>query len=222
MPSTAWVWRQRWDSVLLLHYRVDREALAPWLPSALEIDEHDGSAWVSLVPFRMLNVRPRGMPALAPLSNFAELNLRTYVRHADKPGVFFLRILAAKRSAAWLARTLSPLPYVYAPLTLSLHGAGLSFRSDGLDVDASIGGAASATDEQDRFLTERYCLYASTARGIDRAEVHHGPWPLVHVRARVHNNALLAGLGVRNANVPDCVHYSRGVEVVAWPSRRVA
>src|ERR1700730_11811922 len=96
LPRSRWLWRQRWDSVLLLHFRVAPAARGPLVPPQLALDEADGSAWVSVVPFRMCNVRPRCLPAIGPLSNFAELNVRTYVRAEGKPGVFFLKIHARR------------------------------------------------------------------------------------------------------------------------------
>jgi uncharacterized protein YqjF (DUF2071 family) len=71
--------------VLLLHFRVASAAIGPLVPPQLTLDEVDGSAWVSVVPFRMRDVRPRYLPAIGPLSSFAELNVRTYVHVWDNP-----------------------------------------------------------------------------------------------------------------------------------------
>jgi uncharacterized protein YqjF (DUF2071 family) len=86
LPRGRWIWRQRWDSVLLPHFRVEAAGIRALAPPQLTLEEADGSAWVSVVPFRMCNVRPRYLPAIGPFSNFAELNIRTYVRAEGKPG----------------------------------------------------------------------------------------------------------------------------------------
>jgi uncharacterized protein len=233
LPGGRWRWRQRWDSVLLLHFRVAAAALGPLVPPQLTVEEADDSAWVSLVPFRMRNVRPRYLPAIGPLSNFTELNVRTYVRAAGKPGVFFLGIQARGALVAWLARTLSPLDYRSAaldwqaarsPETAALDPGAVSFRSPLLDVDFASGDALAPERRKplDIFLTERYCLYAPTPTGVVRLNVHHLPWPLVEPRVRLLRNEALRSLGAKNPLQPDLVHLSPGVEVAGWPSEPVS
>lgn len=213
--------------MLLLHYRVSKELLRPLVPASLEIEEHGGSAWVSVVPFRMLRVRARGLPAVGFVSDFAELNVRTYVRHGTQAGVFFLRIQAAARMAAFLARKLSPLPYAYAPMAWRSHGAGVSFESPELAVDFAATGprlldpAGSADDSLDSFLTERYCMYADSKTGVQRADVHHVRWPMLAHRLRITRNRLLSSLGVPRPLYPDRTHFSLGVEVLGWSSEKL-
>jgi hypothetical protein len=72
-------------------------ALRARIPFALDLDLWEERAWVGIVPFRMTNVAPRGVPALPGLSAFPEVNVRTYVRVADKPGVTTPAQLSAVR-----------------------------------------------------------------------------------------------------------------------------
>src|SRR5262249_40855922 len=85
-----WFWSQWWQDVLFVHWPVSPAFLRPHLPRELEIDTWEGAGWVSAVFFHMRRVRPRWLPPVRVVSNFAELNFRTYVRRADKPGVYFL------------------------------------------------------------------------------------------------------------------------------------
>ncbi|HEY2937919.1 MAG TPA: DUF2071 domain-containing protein, partial [Gaiellaceae bacterium] len=48
VPDRSWTMAQTWVELLFAHYRVDSRSLRPHVPSALEPEEHDGSAWVSL------------------------------------------------------------------------------------------------------------------------------------------------------------------------------
>ena len=48
--------------------------------------------WIGVVPFRMTNVAPRGVPSLPWISAFPEQNVRTYVRVDHRPGVFFFSL----------------------------------------------------------------------------------------------------------------------------------
>jgi len=74
---------QSWHDLLFAHWRVDERQLRPHVPAAFDLDRFDGSAWVSVVPFTMSHVAPRGVPSLPWLSAFPELNVRTYVRPRD-------------------------------------------------------------------------------------------------------------------------------------------
>jgi uncharacterized protein YqjF (DUF2071 family) len=222
MPARPWLWRQRWDRVLLMHWRVPAKRLRPWLPKGLSLDEHDGSAWISLVPFLMRGVRPRGLLPFGPVSDFVELNLRTYVTANDRPGVYFLRIDAGSFVSAWLGRLLSPLPYRFANMSFAPHGSGISFRSPNLTVHFGEVHAAAESTVCDHWLIERYCMYAAPAGRLMRAEVHHAPWPILKGRVRIQENAALASYGVKRPLHPDLLHLSPGVEIAAWSAELVS
>src|SRR5688500_17883811 len=103
--TVPWIWAQKWLDVVFLHWRVPAAALRPHVPRPLEIDAYDGEAWVSLVLFR-LQVRLRGLPFLPGFSRLLEANLRTYVRCGDRPGIWFLQVLADNPWAIRAARSL--------------------------------------------------------------------------------------------------------------------
>jgi hypothetical protein len=69
--------------------------------------------------FRMTNVGPRRIPTLPWVSEFPELNVRTYVRVADRPGIYFFSLDAANAMAVLAARTLLNLPYYTASMTMT-------------------------------------------------------------------------------------------------------
>ena len=96
-PRCAWRWSQHWRDLLFAHWPVPAAALRRLVPDCLDIDTHDGVAWVSAVAFRLERVRFRWSPPLAFCSSFAELNLRTYVRHRGEAAIYFLSIHAGRR-----------------------------------------------------------------------------------------------------------------------------
>ncbi len=226
-PRRPWLWSQGWRDLLFCHWAVPVEALRPHVPRPLEIDVMDGSAWVSLVAFRMARVRPRWFPPLPGVSNFLELNLRTYVRSSDKSGVFFLSIHANKRLAVRVARWFSPLPYIHAPMSFWRRDAGFRFHcaSSGRQGEAVF--AANYTpasevllasrDPLSEWLLERYCLYVGDSSGdLVHAEVHHEPWFVQNVDLEIASNSLGFVTRLELPRTPDRMHFSTGVDALAW------
>jgi len=89
MPSENWKYYQEWNNVLFMHWQVELEALRPLVPKDMEIDLFGGKPWVSLVAFTMQKIRPKQLPSFPPISDFDEINIRTYVHYNGKPGVYF-------------------------------------------------------------------------------------------------------------------------------------
>lgn len=77
LPTGSWIMGQTWDDLLFAHWRVDAAALRELVPSGLEVQEHDGSAWLGVTPFVLNNFRLRGMLPLPVVSSFPEINVRT-------------------------------------------------------------------------------------------------------------------------------------------------
>src|SRR5215203_2418425 len=87
LPPGSWLMAQTWEELLFAHWRMPIDRLRPHLPPELEVDMFDGEAYLGITPFRVTNVRLRGFPALPKVSEFLELNCRTYVTHGgEKPG----------------------------------------------------------------------------------------------------------------------------------------
>jgi uncharacterized protein YqjF (DUF2071 family) len=226
-PRRPWLWSQGWRDLLFCHWAVPVEALRSHVPRSLEIDVMDGSAWLSLVAFRMARVRPRWFPALPGVSNFLELNLRTYVQSGDKPGVFFLSIHANKRLAVRVARWFSPLPYIHARMSFSRRDAGYRFHCvsagrQGEAIFAANYAPASevflaSRDPLSEWLLERYRLYVGESSGdLIYAEVHHEPWFVQDADLKIASNSLGIVAGLELPRTPDRVHFSAGVDALAW------
>ena len=85
--------------------------------------------------FTMRDVSPFWLFSVFGISNFHELNVRTYVHHkGKKPGVWFFSLDAASRLAVWGARRLYRLPYHEARIQASVEAdapAGAVRRSGG-------------------------------------------------------------------------------------------
>jgi uncharacterized protein YqjF (DUF2071 family) len=221
---------QRWTDLLFAHWPIDASILRGLVPPSLPLDTFDGSGWLSIASFYLSHLRPRWLPALPWVSEFPELNVRTYVSLGGKPGVYFFSLDAGSSFAVAAARASYHLPYFNARMSIAAGDDGaIHYRSNRVDRRAApahftaryrptgpIAHAASGT--LDHWLTERYCLYAvDSAMRVHRAEIHHHRWPLQPVEASIGENTMAAAAGVELPAVPPRVSYARSLDVVVWP-----
>lgn len=105
----------RWTNLAIVTYPAPPALLEERVPPGLELETRAGDAFVSLVAFDFRDTRVWGVP-WPGYRNFAELNLRYYVRRGEKRGVVFVREFVRPRLVAWLARVLYNEPYAVAAL----------------------------------------------------------------------------------------------------------
>jgi uncharacterized protein len=210
---------------------VPEEELRPRVPDALALETFDGSAWLGVTPFRISGLRLRGLLPLPLVSTFPELNVRTYVSHAERPGIFFLSLDAASRAAVEAARLVYKLPYFHARISAGRTGDWLEYSSTRTDDRGPLAvfrgryrpvgePEPPAPGSRDHFLTERYCLYTLHEGALYRAEIHHPPWPLQVAEAAVEENSMPPP-GLELHGEPVC-HYSELQDVVIWRLERLA
>ena len=93
MPQGPWFMTQSWNDLLFAHWAVPPSLIAATASTGHRAGLFDGRAWISVVPFWMSNVTPRGVPPMPWMSTFPELNVRTYVTVGGKrPGVYFFSL----------------------------------------------------------------------------------------------------------------------------------
>jgi uncharacterized protein YqjF (DUF2071 family) len=217
-----WIWKQHWRDLAFAHWRVPEASLRPYLPAALEIDTFDGSAWVSIVAFR-LAIRRRWLPPLGLSTSFLELNLRTYVRWRDEVGIYFLSIHAGKRTSVALARWLTPLPYVYAPIQYTREGEAWRFECTRAATQTPLlkatflpmGRQTPATDcEADAWLLERYQAFMPDRHGLCRMVARHDPWQVQAADVHIDANQLGMPWSLVLRRQPDTSHFI--TRMTAW------
>ena len=237
---TGWpLMHQDWGDLLFMHWPVPANIIQPHLPPRLQVDTHDGHAWLGVVPFRMWNVRSRVTPPVPGVREFLELNVRTYVHLDGVPGVWFFSLDATNALAVWAARTFFYLPYFRARLALArpapahLHYTGHRVHNGAADAHFSAAwelGEALPPSEPGSlafFLTERYALYAAGGQGPGRGEklyrgrIAHEPWPLRSARLLSYESSLVESHGLPTPTGAPVLHAGGPLHVDLWPLQRV-
>ena len=228
LPGGPWFMTQSWHDLLFAHWPVEERELRDKLPAGLLPDTFNGQAWVGVVPFRMTNVSPRGVPPMPFVSSFLELNVRTYVRRNGRPGVFFFSLDANSTLAVAAARALFHLPYFVAAMHVHeqrgqfVYTSTRQTRTGGVaEFAAAYGPVGYAVTPEpgslEYFLTERYCLYTTdSALRTKRLEIHHSPWPLQVAEASIAVNTMAEAAGIRLPAVAPLLHFAKRQDAVAW------
>lgn len=228
MPEAPWIMTQTWHDLLFAHWPVDAAILRPHVPSGFEIDLHDTRAWLGIVPFRMSNVAPRGVPALPWLSAFPELNVRTYVRAGGRAGVYFFSLDAANPVAVGVARTLAHLPYYTADMQVEETDGWIHYESRRRNAETAPAELVAkyrpvgppqppVAGTLEHFLTERYCLFTMDgSRRAYRLDIHHPLWPLQEAEVEIRVNSMADAAGIRLPSIAPLAHFARRQDMVAW------
>jgi hypothetical protein len=223
LPESRWTLGQTWEHTFWAHWPVVAADLRRHVPDELEIEEHDGTAWLGIVFFRVRSLRARGALPVPGISSFLQLNVRTYVRGPDGlPGVWFFSIDASSRLAALGVRRIYHVPAFHARMTLEpvadwndaecvrVGEPGRVFsaryRPTGETFHAQPGSL-------EWFLTERYRLFAVDAR----AEMHHDRWLLSPAEAEI-ELATIAPFAP--SSTPRC-HCAFRQDALIWPPEAI-
>lgn len=219
--------KQTWHDLLFAHWPLRPAELTALIPPELTLDTFDGRGWIGVVPFRMSGIRARGLLPLPWLSRFAELNVRTYVTHSGKPGVYFFSLDAANRAAVWAARRFFHLPYFAAAMSTREQAGVIHYASRRKQTPAEFRGnyqpvgpvRRSEKNSLEIFLTERYCLYTVRGRQVYRCDIHHLPWPLQDAEAKLALNTMCEAAGISLPATAPLLHFARQLDVLIWPLR---
>ncbi|MGD9719630.1 MAG: YqjF family protein [Pirellulales bacterium] len=184
----------RWLNLAVLNFEIDPAVLEPFLPEGTEIDYWQGRALVSVVGFQFYDTRVWNV-SVPFHRNFAEVNLRFYVRRevdgGRRRGVCFIKELAPRRAIAWTARLLFGENYATVPvrhaIELPTNGDGgprrsaYAWRHRGRDfrmeATARGHGSAAAAGSEAEFVLEQYWGYSGRpGRETIEYRVAHRPW----------------------------------------------
>ncbi|MDZ4850971.1 MAG: DUF2071 domain-containing protein [Pirellulaceae bacterium] len=232
LPTSPWVMRMTWSELLFAHWQVEPKLIAPLLPPSLQLDTREGMAWIGVVPFLMSDIAPRYCPPIPKLSRFLELNVRTYVIHDGKPGVWFFSLDAENPIAVRVARATFNLPYMDATMGLVKDDSQMiAYRSNRThrgEPIATFEASYQSTGEifqaqmgtLEHWLTARYCLYSENRKNVlFRGEIDHPPWSLSRASWHVRENSMGSPLGLDLKSEPHLL-FAQPITVRAWLATR--
>jgi len=195
-----------WTQALMIHFEVDAIALQRGVP--FQLDLWQGRAFVSLVAFTMRGMRPVvGGKWTAwlfrPIATHDFLNVRTYVRHRDEPGIHFIAEWLNSRLAAKLGPFTFGLPYRHGQIQYqhdgerdALHGEVTDGRTGKrLAYEATLPETAAyqpcPAGSLEEWLMERYVAFNSAGGCRRNFRVWHPPWPQCPARVTLRDASLL-------------------------------
>lgn len=213
----------QWRDLAMINYESDPSVLAPLLPAGTELDQWFGRTFVSLVGFRFVGVRVRGIP-IPFHCNFEEINLRFYVRRKGpegwRRGVAFVREIVPRRAIAWIARRRYGEPYVSFPTrhrveeSRAEQTAEYSWKRGGVweSIRVEAGGPLVVVREgsEEEFITEHYWGYTRLPDGCGEYRVDHPRWSV-----RIARSATLEA-DVASLYGPAFVEALEGKPASAW------
>lgn len=228
---------QWWHDLAFVHWRVDPGLVTPWLPHGVRPDLFDGSAWVGLVPFRMVDAAVGAGPPVPWLGTFLETNVRTYsVDEQGRHGVVFCSLDCERLAAVAGARAVFGTPYRWARMRFEHRPSGrpdrvgdrVAYATSRRERPRGAGGRLelevreplSAPGDLEAFLTARFGLHTTVAGRSWWVPNTHAAWPLHRARVTgledpVGAPGLLAAAGFpgldAGGRAPDSVLFSPGV-----------
>lgn len=239
-------WLCQWRDVVFIHLEADPDLLQKAVP--FELDLFECRAFVSLVAFTLVDMRPRLGGRLIrwicrPFGTHRFLNVRTYVKCGDARGIHFL---AEYLDAPWLNHLAGPrlygLPFHVASLRYD-HADAARFRGvvtaeqgqlryEGTAEGISEGDCPTGTTRMEQpvrtsetdlrhFLLERYRAYTERNGRRGWFPVWHQPWRCRAIDAKLNDSSLLrqSGRWAESARLAGA-HHSWGLDEVWMGLRR--
>jgi uncharacterized protein YqjF (DUF2071 family) len=177
-------------------------------------------------------------PPLPWISNFHEVNVRTYVhRNGRDPGIWFFSLDASSSIAVAAARAAYKLPYFHSQVDFAASTdpiPTIDFTSQRNDPNGAMPAnsrmryqpmegivAHASPGTIDHFLIERYVLYTMDSdHHLYRARVHHQPYPVQRAELLDVDETLIWAAGIKRSEAIPLRHYASEVNVKVYPLER--
>lgn len=225
-----WV-RNRWEELTFVHWPYPAAVVGALLPDGLRVDTFEGSAYVSLIPFRMTDAAPRLVPRVPWISTFLETNVRTYVvDSAGNRAIWFFSLETSRLAVAAFARSALGFPYIWSDLSLDVDDRRRRYvtrrrRWPSVPPSRSIveigtGSPIERASDLDVFLTARWGTVARRRGVLRHHPVDHDPWTLREATLIEYHDESLRAAGLPDPDGDPLVRFAEPVDAkFARPSR---
>ncbi|MDX1952749.1 MAG: DUF2071 domain-containing protein [Verrucomicrobiota bacterium] len=230
-PDRLPIMYQQWRDLLFLHWEMDATTIQATLPNGLFVDTYEEQAFLTVTPLFMRNVRPVSVPAVPGISNFLELNVRTYVHdRLGRPGVWFYSLDCNQFLAVKAARGFFHLNYEDAKMAGGLReDGGIEFSclrkgttEPGTYFWKTTGDPYFAeSGSLEYFLIERYLLFAAAGEQLYLGRIHHQPYPVRKVETFTADQVMLRLNGFQPRGEVALAQASDGVDVKVYALEKV-
>lgn len=182
--------KAEWKKLILANYAVDENILKKYLPAKTELDKWNGTTYVSLVGFMFKNTKVLGLKIPFHV-NFAEVNLRFYVKHKHegkwKRGVVFIKEIVPRHAITFVANTFYKEHYATLPMrhlweiknnnqTIE-YAWKLNKKWHSFSVESEINKSIIEPESEAAFITEHYWGYTKiNNKTTFEYEVTHPTW----------------------------------------------
>jgi uncharacterized protein len=238
------VFTQTWAELTFLHWAVEPDRVAAYLPPGVRPDTFDGKTYVGLVPFRMRGVGVLGSPGVPYFGDFLETNVRLYSTDSQgRRGVVFVS-LDAERLIPVLTARAARLPYLWSSMRYHRDGDRVTYTCDRRPqlkrwstsrtvqragvrtpqytatsrISVTVGDPVTEPTALEHWMTARWGLHQS---GYYWPNAHEA-WPLRRATLTEFDDQILAAAGFTElaTRTPDSVLFSPGVHSIFGPRRR--
>lgn len=229
-----------WRKLAIANYAIDASILKPYLPFKTELDFWNGKCYVSLVGFRFINTKLKGI-TIPFHTDFEEINLRFYVRYKEagvwKRGVTFIKEIVPKLALTFVANTIYGEKYVTLPTkhrwtnNADLIQVGYEWKYnrawDQISVAASKSPIEIPEGSEEEFITEHYWGYTKlNSNQTSQYQVEHPRWQTYTVneyKIDVRFGELYGTeFGILNSQQPDSVMLAEGSEILVRKADKIA
>lgn len=232
LPHKPWVMTQTWNNLLFSHWPVPSVLIKDLVPSSLEVDLYNETAWIGIIPFYVNHMRFRGLPNIPYLHSYLELNVRTYVTYKGIPGVYFFSLDANKWMNVIGAKIGALLPYRYATMDMKVEDLTVHFHSErkystnpkiilNLTYRPTSDVYLPNFDSLEYWLFERYCFFTAKGKHLYRGDIHHDRWRVSDAEISLYANSMAPFLPEHYIESQPLVHYSTKKQVFAWPLKKL-
>ncbi len=225
IPNKPWRFKQTWHDLLFAHWPVDANYLRPFVPEYLTIETFHDKAWIGVVSFQTSHARARLLPYVPFFKHYNEINIRTYVRYGNTPGVFFFSMNISSPIAATFFHKIFRLPYYYSKIHCNQENDCIQFQCSkttrnpiemDLVYEPTTEAFQASNGTLEHWLTERYCFYTTFNKTLFRAEILHEPWQLQQASAEIRKCEVAQFSNDDFLQQQPIFHYAKKQEVLSW------